>query len=126
MVDASQVVVTQVENQAETDETISITQALQQSPEKGRRKTNPATMHTPSSASSDSKMFLNQFIYCYGNYDVMEELVYKELRDRGIILKPIIQVEDADADAYGHDAKDQHRESVEVSFHEERAMYTVN
>jgi len=33
------------------------------------------------------KMFLQQFIYCYNNFQVVSEIALKEMADRGLILK---------------------------------------
>lgn len=99
----------------EADENVTVSSMLM-SPSKGK-KANPATLQGATSSSENTKMFLNQFIYCFTNYDVMSEIVYRELRERGIILSPQMTQNEPE---YG-----KVRESNEVSFHEDRAMYTV-
>ena len=72
--------------QQEADENVTVSSMLM-SPSKGK-KANPATFQAAANSTENSKMFLNQFIYCFTNYDVMSEIVYRELRERGIILNP--------------------------------------
>ena len=78
------------------------------------RKTDPSIMPEPAVL----KMFLQQFIYCYNNFQVVSEIALKEMADRGLILKMCVDNSTNDLDLRASNR------SVEVSFREERAEYS--